>query len=372
MCLTAWVVLFFTVSVNLFGDVPNRFKGAVHCIENPTPTHVEKEDEFVELVKIKEIQAEIDDEHFMVRPWFIAVNNEGKIFAFDRMIEKIFNFGNEQSNFKFIKTFGNTGQGPGEYGRQYSVYGIYCSRDGYIFVSDRVNKKIIKFDAAGKHIKDFRVPPEAKTDGGFLPVINTDGEYYVLSGTYCTLDVYNIHDRNLKKHFSLFGKDVCEQSVILKTRKQDYRFWLSLSLGNSSYDILPDNRLIFYMNNTSTIYIYIQNRLVKKFNIWPKEALDVYRKKIAERAKNLGKNGLLIVYMFNYFFMDKDDEDYFYLKGLGRFNGKFLLYRCDLDGNLVKVLYTPFPVRILAKRKGLFYGAYKDSIYILKEETHEK
>lgn len=370
--LAVFAVLVMAVSMNLFGDVPKFFKGVVKCLENPTPTHDETNVEFVKLVKVKEIEAEIDAEHFMVRPWFLTANKEGEIFVFDRMVEKIFKFGNEQNGFKFIKTFGNTGQGPAEYGRQYSVYGIYACDDGFIYVSDKANKKIIKFDAQGKHIRDFRIPPETITDGGFLPIINPDGEYYVLTGTYCTLDAYNIHDRNLNKRFSLLGKDVCEESVILEVRKQDYMSWLFLTLDNLKYDILPDNSLIFYLRNTSTVYIYRQGKLVRKFNIWPKLILDNYRVKIAERAKNLPKNGLLILYMFNDFFMDKDDANYFFLKGLGRINNKSLLYKCDVKGNLVKVFYTPFPVRIVAKRKNLFYGLYDDKIYILKEETHEK
>jgi len=357
--LAIYVILyFFLASTNLLTN-------ETEYIKNPSPTHVEKK--FVKLVKIKEISSNINDEHFMVRPISLTVDNKGNIFVFDLRIKKIFKF---DKNYKFVKVFGRKGQGPGEFGLNVCL--IYFSKDGYLYVGDNINKKIIKFDTDGNHIKDFKLPISANLYGGFLPVINNDGDCFVLNGINSSIDAYNIYNKDIKNTYRLLNKNECNRSVVLKLRKQDYMFWSMLTMSDLSYDMILDNRLIIYLARSSAIYIYKKKTLIKKFYIWPKNALELYKERIEHRKKNLKKNDLLILYMFYDFFVDKDNEKFFYLSCKGKGNKKEMLYKFDIEGNLIKIFYSPVRVFWLkCKRNNLFYGIFKDNIYIFKEDKNE-
>ena len=233
------------------------------------------------------------------------------------------------------------------------------------------NKRLLKFDVNGKNVKDFRLPNSARPDGGFFPALTSDGDFFIRTGNKCTLDAYNIFDREMKKRYSLLGKKECDRSVILEVRKQDYLAWSSFNSFFTHYDVVQDNRLIVYLAHDSTVYFFKQGMLVKKYNIWPKKALELYRNTIEVHSKNLKKNDLLVAFMFLNFFLDKDNEDYFYLECRGDTteDGKErFLYQFDLNGNLGKVFYSPVGGRFVFKKNNLFYAVKEDNIYIFKEE----
>ncbi|MEQ1772599.1 MAG: peptidyl-alpha-hydroxyglycine alpha-amidating lyase family protein [Burkholderiales bacterium] len=54
---------------------------------------------------------------------------------------------------KFIKTWGNKGSGPGEFGE---LHGIALDSSGRVFVADRGNNRIQIFDADGKYLAEWK------------------------------------------------------------------------------------------------------------------------------------------------------------------------------------------------------------------------
>lgn len=342
---------------------------------NPIPTCVEKESDFVPLIKVGEIDADIDEEHFLVRPVRLCTDNRGYIYVFDTKLDKIFVF---DEKFKFTKTFGQKGQGPGEFSRGIFVDNIRFSQDGFLYLSDRSNRKFIVFDTDGNYKRDITLPPSARLNGGFQPLIDSNGNYYLLTGSACTIDVHNTNDPGQPKRYSLLGTGDCRKSVLLKVRDEDYWFWCSTAAGVTFYDILPDGRLIVYLRHTSTIKIFKGEILHETFNIWPAGALEMYKKRIAEKfSQKSKKDNTLTVYMFSGFYMDKDTGAHFYLQGHGEGKKKSLLYKFDLKGNLVSILYSRGAGRLNEKRNNLFYYKYEDTIRIyragkVEESPHGK
>jgi hypothetical protein len=341
-------------------------------IENPKPTHEEKN--YVRLVKVMEISGNIDDEHFMVRPWSMVVDDDGSIYAFDRLVRKIFKFDKEG---RFIKTFGCVGQGPGEYGGKGDQNLLYLAADGYLYLSSTKNTKIIKYDREGNHIVDFKVPTTGYareySRGPFVPLIDPKNNCYLLNYADCSIDVFHIKDREFKKLYSILSQKDYNRSIVLKVRDEDLSSWRSANFMNTFYEPIGDNRLFVYLSNDSTAYIYENNQLLKKFNIWPRCALQDYRKRIERRKAKLRKGDIFTVYMFFNFFLDRDNPNLFYLSGIkGEGNKKFQIYQFDLEGKLKKIYFTPSHFWFWTKKNNLFYGINmtKENIYVFKEEVN--
>jgi hypothetical protein len=327
-----------------------------------TPTCVEKESHFVPLIKVGKIDAEFDDEHFLVDPVYLCTDNRGYIYVLDMKLNKIFIFNDK---FKFIKTFGQTGQGPGEFAKGISVCGIRFSNDGLLYLSDRWNRKFIIFDTDGNHKKDIALPYTARIRGGFQPLIDNAGNYYLMTGPACTIDVHNIHDKGQPRRYSLLGPDDCRKSIFLKVRDEDAWCWCATSTIGTYYDILPDGRLIVYLSQTSTIKMFNGETLSETFNIWPVGALENYKKRIAEKfSKKPKKNAVLTEYLFDGFYMDKDTGAHFYLQGHGEGKRKSLLYKFDLKGNLLSIFYSPGVGMLKEKRNNRFFFKSRDTIGI--------
>lgn len=343
---------------------PPKIEGKIVVETNPTPTCIEKETDFVPLEPVGKIDAEFDDEHFLVEPSCLCTDNRGYIYVFDRKWEKIFVF---DEKFRFIRTFGQTGQGPGEYNRGKSIGNIRFSQDGFLYLSDVWNRKFIIFDTDGNHKKDIVLPPSARLDGNFQPLIDTSGNYYLLTGSACTIDVHNIHDKGKPKRYSLLGPGDCRKSVLLKVRDEDSWFWYSTSASDTSYDVLPDGRLIVYLRNTSTIKIFKGENLQEIFNVWPAGILKKYSKRIAKTfSRKSEKQKILFFYMFMEFYLEKDNGAHFYLQAPGEGDRKVLLYQFDLKGNLVSIFYSSDAGWLRDKRNNLFYFTHKDGIRIYR------
>lgn len=339
-------------------------------IENPKPTHQEKN--YTRLVKEKEISGDIDDEHFMVRPWSIVVDDDGNIYAFDRMVLKIFKF---DKSGKFVKSFGNVGQGPGEYGGRGDHNLLYFSHDGYLYLSSSLNSKILKFDRDGNHITDLKVPSTGYSReysrGPFLPLLDKNNNFYLLNHADCSIDAFNMQNKEFKRLYSILSKKNYNRSIVLKVRDEELFSWRSASyFMNTFYDLIGDQKVVVYLVNDSQVRIYKKDQLVKAFDVWPRRALEHYKKKIVLIKEKLTKNDSLIVHMFNGFFIDSDNPDYFYLSGSRRGDEgerKFQIYQFDVEGKLIKVLYKLSPCKFSLKKNNRFYGVYEENIIIFKE-----
>jgi len=102
-----------------------------------------------------------DEEYMLNRPINVEVSDDGTIYVLDMgdVCIKVYD-----ENGAYLRTVGQQGQGPGEFG--YHIY-TALSSDDRIFIMDSVNRRIFSMDIYGKYINGFRVEGfhrEMKTD----------------------------------------------------------------------------------------------------------------------------------------------------------------------------------------------------------------
>ncbi len=344
-----------------FGAV-NLFSIEIDFIENPKPTHVEAN--YKKLLLVKTISADFDEEYFLANPTSIALDDENSIFIFDRKLQIIFKF---SKDFKFIKTFGQSGNGPAEYdGTPLAHKQLYWSKGGnLLYFSDPRHKKIIAYNKNGKFVKEVPIP---KYMPRLYPVFKKDGTYFLPSEDGA-VDVYS---RDGKKTATLLSGKEYHRFICMRP----FTIWTGDAVRSNSintyYDVLPGNRFIVYLNNSSTVYVFQNNTLVKKFDLWPRSALAGTRESIAFNKK-ISKDNDWLIYLFNRLLVDNDDKRFFYLdRSRCSKEGHKLLYRFNLEGELVNVLYIDkqlFGKQIFVKQNNYFFGFTMDGdIKILKED----
>jgi hypothetical protein len=351
-------MIWITILTFLF-CTPGAAAEDVVLIKDIKPTHVEKDEQYVRLELVKEIEEEINEEYFFAKPMAITVDDEQNFYVYDMILMKAFQF---DKDYDLIRVFLDKGQGPAEILLKRSgIRKLYFSSDGHLYINAPGNKKIIAFSKDIKHVRDIKFPLLNRAI--FQPVVDKNGNIYMVSETQSGVDVL---DSNLKLKYTLLDKKEYGRYILYRPdfHPKDDALWESTS-DNTIYDVLSDNRVIVFLANSSMVYLFRGNRLLKKFHIWPEMALKRYRKTIDKLTKRL-KDRKFLAYMFNDFFVDKDDEATFYLRGGKHGDKKGILYQFDLEGKLKHVYYTTSSVKFLAKRNNLFYGLWRGSVYIYR------
>lgn len=345
---------------------PSKSGREIICIKDPQPTHIEKKELLVELDMAFEIPPDIDGEHFMVRPWFITADNQRNFWTMDIRLKKLFGF---KANGEFLNSFGAQGVGPGEFG-PHSINEINISYDGLLNVSDNVLRRLTRFTMDGKFVSDFKIPAN-NLNITFKPVVSREGDIFVRMGRLSTLDVYNINQPGNSPKYRLLGPDEFHRSLVVKLRDIDYNHWTDCHSYNVDYDLLPDGRLVVFLTNTATLYIYKGAKLEKKFDLWPKWVLDQYKEFTPRKLKEMPDNGIFAYGLFMNFFIDQDDYKHIYLpRGLKEPHNSekaySYIYKFDLEGNLVNIYFSKESGMFRMKKNNRFYALRRDSVQVFK------
>ncbi len=346
-------------------------------IEEPKATHVETEALFRRLEVAKTIPPELDKENFMVRPSSFTFDQGGNIHTVDRLLKKVFTF---DKNGRFIRSWGRLGMGPGEFGAKASMNYIYASADKHLYVSEYSGCRVSRFAPDGSYTYDFKVHNATPMNTYVTPVVAPWGEIAVRNRETGAFDIYKINGMKLEKSYSLLGMKEFATSIILGPEKQEVFVWLAPNEYNGYIDVLPGERWIIFLPYSSTVYIFKRDTLQAALPIRPKLALKIFKKKIArfDASTKHGKGkSPRWIFMFLGFFVDKDDQEHFYLESRGESEPskrRRLLYKFDLKGNLKQVYFVENICLFRGKSNGNFYslGGERDSINFLKERTHEK
>ncbi|MCP4215789.1 MAG: hypothetical protein GY765_14145 [bacterium] len=173
-----------------------------------------------------------------------------------------------------------------------------------------------------------------------------------------------------------FMYKACYDRFVMYKPKEKYlpgigNTWLLSNLSNTCYSLLAGNRLLVYLPYSSSLFIFKDNQMIRRFDLWPKHAMRLYKEEMERFARKIRKRGgdpgKWYSPMFGDFFVDRDDNRFFYLNGDGDGKAKQWLYKFNLEGELEAVLTSAKDIGFLAKRNNLFYGIYKGNIHILKE-----
>lgn len=307
------------------------------------------------------------------------MDDDGNIFTFDFLLGKIFKF---DKNYKYIKDFCSKGRGPGEtavggWGIPRITYGC----DGFIYMSDPGNRKIIKFDTDGNVKEELSF--KARYD--FIPAVDADKNLYVLSFNNGAVDVY---DKTLKLTRTLLSDKDYMTFVNFKPIKSTLEL-LNLQPGennaenpvrsillNTAYAISGKKRLFVFLPFSSTVYVFENCKLIKKLSLWPKNALRNQKLFFeSDEKKRKADEGQSITYIFNRLIVDEDDQDIFYLQGYWDWYKPIVpLYKFNLNGELLDVFYMDVKkhghVNFRVKKGGLLYGlggSHADKIFVFKE-----
>lgn len=338
----------------------------------PAPEPNLKEKNFIRLEKVGEIGDEVAKDEFLFSPYSVTMDMENNLFIYDRMQAKILKF---DPSFKFVKAFGGVGQGPSEFsgsGKHFGV-SINVGQDGRLLAYDHMAYKVSVFNGDGKFIKHIKVPPSLAL--GFRePLVDKDGNLILQEFRKDRLVVFNQKGVTL---FSIMNKEQKKEYLFRKPKVYyggNREFTASIE-EPFSYDapelrmkITSDSMLILYFACSAALYVKDLNgkKETRKFRIWPEEALKL-RKEDNDR-KDFG-----YALLFGRIFLDKDQNDIFYLNfGKNKSRGSHCVYRMNLEGKLLAVLYTPikgsnvYP-RFVLKQDNLFFAIEDEKVVIYQE-----
>lgn len=342
----------------------------IECIKNPTPTHVEEK--ITELIIVKKFNYQPEGKRKFY-PCDITIDKVGNIYAYDIDIKNIYKF---DRNYNFIKAFAGKGDEQGKFKTGSGRNNIFLSKDGFFYASNKAGKKVMKFDLDGNFIKEWKINPEIfpRRSVQFKAIVSPDGYFFAKNLWQCTMDVVNLKDKELKIHYRLLGPEAFTRALFVDFDNDNsfiaYKsLWVQFNFLNSDYNIAAGNRLLIYIGNDSTVYIFNGRKLEKKLRLWPKQALENVKNFYDEMRKTPDYIGPRFWHPFRRIVVDPDNDKTFYMAHIKTLRSPWLLYHFDFDGKLLEVLKAPvYTFDLIAIRNGLFYSTDGRNIYIFKEK----
>jgi hypothetical protein len=345
------------------------------AIRDPKPNIIETEKHYVQLEKVKTIDADPGNEMHLYRPLSITVSKDSDdVYIYDNLQAKIFIMDSELNVVK--KSFGGEGSGPGELGGtgKRNLVFIQMGRDGKLYAYSPMMRKVLIYDQNGKFIRDIK-----KIDkGNWKPMADASGNLYNLTVTDKVIYAYN------EKKVTLFSLREMEDyfDYLFSTPDSLYLRLVSLSLGDELFTALTiKSRFLLYFPSSSTMVIVENSKNSKNLRLWPKEAMNDYKSKrdeVKNRLERGQKSYNAYLPLFSHLFVDGSDDEVFYLE-LSKFDktGNNSLYQFNDKGQLMKIRFVkpdnePLFIHFKAKKNDRFYVVEDDKLTMYKEMINKK
>lgn len=346
-------LIVFTLFLNAVGKLPQKAilvddATIKFNIIQPTPTCVEKN--FGRIVPERSSRVDEKSKYFLVKGYSMVVDRNGYVFVFDLTQYIILKF---DPYLNCIGAFAKEGQGPGELGRFGTVGIINLSMSGSsLLVGDRANRKIIRYDLIGKTLEEIKLRIDRPF--GFVPLESPNGYFYIHATGKSLLDVFN---KKGEKVGSVLTENELHNSLFM--RPQGDSKYLSSAYRAVDFGFVGNSTLALYVRRSGTLYLWKDQRLLKKIHLWPKKGLELYQKEIVAFKKRVGSAGSLA---FGHMLIDEDDPEHIFVQALTSEKEKSNMVYCyDLMGKLIKT-YVVQPlangdsVSFRYIRKKRFYG----------------
>jgi len=347
----------------------------INVIKNPAPTMFEKK--YVKLVKIKEIDADLGNDEYIFSPTSLAMDRENNLFVYDKLQARVIVL-NEKLNF--MTSWGRKGRGPGEFsgtGFGHLVF-LNIGLDGKLYANDVSAFKVMAFTKQGKYVRDIKYTkhrffePIADSGGNLIQIENEGWQVNFVNEKNETLFTFKDEDKMID--YLIFKEFPPYNKVLKKVLPRDIVMmdFVPYALNQLTMRMTPDSTLLIYFRSASILYVVKEKKIVKKIKVWPRDAIDSYKKFVLDKRK---ENKRYYKGMFFGFFLDGDNANVVYLQ-LGENKEKKInaLYRLDLQGKLLEVLYIELKegdnvpaTRFVLKQNGYFFAKSEDKIYIYKE-----
>jgi hypothetical protein len=324
------------------------------------------EKDFRELIKVGEIGDELGTDEFLFNPFSITMDAQNNLFIYDIMQAKILKL---NDSFKFVKSWGRVGEGPGEFSGTGLGRGVYLNvgLDGKLYAHDLSILKVLVFTTDGKFLRQLILRKTARFDN---PLADIQGSIIQQDFRKDRLVIFNEKNKKLfsilnpkKKKDYLFGEPKIAYGhgpAVMRPRPLQY------GMDELSMRMTLDGKLLLHFKCSSKLYVVKDGKKLLEKYLWPREAV----KRIKERRKRneYGYSDLL-----GGLFTDNDHQDFFYLH-FGGYEEKKIncFYKFNLDGELISVLYMDYSkpnnsARLLFKQNNLFFGKHGEQLYIYKE-----
>ncbi len=323
-------------------------------IKNPEPNMKEKE--YVLLKRVKTIGADLGNDEFMFKPFSMTIDRDNNLYVYDLLQAKIIKF---DKNLNFVKAFGRTGQGPGEFLGSHRAFPVFIKmgRDDKLYAHDLNAFKIMAFDRDGRYIDEYR---RSVTNIEFSPTVDAAGNVYLLSVEGGQAKMYN---QNKQKLFDFpIGPEVLH-----------FLFYKPMAFQSSNIERLTavtgDSRVLIYFRTSSTMYIVKDNKVEREMKIWPTGALEDYKPQLRELFK---QNKFGYFSLFSRLILDEDDPNVFYLCTASKKKRINALYQLNMQGQLGRIFYlnseeSSNSTHFKFKKNNLFYAIEGENITIYEE-----
>ncbi|HDJ22703.1 MAG TPA: 6-bladed beta-propeller [Candidatus Aminicenantes bacterium] len=290
-----------------------------------SPSHFQAE-EIKVLKKVGEIGekfGEGEEDYF----WHIddlCCDDEGNLYVADSGWNKIFKFSPEG---KFLGSFGREGQGPGEFLGQPIKFPLKISfgNDGFLYIIDTENKKILKFNKEGVFYLEFYLPYFLYDSA----TVTSRGDIYILSKTGKKLISHYDRKFNIKNRF--FSRGLHFRYPYFKLPWKEDEF---VDCHQLQKVMTKDDNLVILSNYSLNIYLFNdKNKIIKNFRIYNNQ----FEMDFKKRLKNAVEKKSFII-PFN---IKIDNEGNILLLYSNTSKEREEIYKYDLKGNFLGLLILP-------------------------------
>lgn len=327
----------------------------VNCIEK----------EYIQLTEAMNCNGNFGNK-FIFDPWSLCIDSNGDLVGIDRLSSQLFILNKE---LKLISSFGKRGNAEGElsgYGYGEPVY-LQVKSD-LIYANDSVAQRVLVFDKKGNHKRTIKYG-DWQVKAHCRPVVNNKGELLFLRVANGEASIIN----EKKQLIGRFRANEEYYHYLFRTPgylagiKDDFKS--SLLLEEMMHENTMDDKLVIIFKPSATLGIYnlAKPGFKSGMKLRPRDALRAYEKQL----KKIDDQGFKE--MFFVIFIDKNENETIYLQyGNNIENGYNCIYKFDLFGKLIKVLYvknsnTSNFVRFFCKNNNYYYGIENKNIKVFKE-----
>jgi hypothetical protein len=349
-------------------------------IKDPKPTF--EDGPLTRLYKAGEIRDTDNQDYFIASPDSLTINPEtADLYIYDGTQFKIFKY---DKDLKYVKCAGNRGEGPGDFkvSASFHIVHLYFNNNK-VYGFNQYGRQIVIFDKDLNFLDMFRFKQGSLT---YPFAVDRQERFYVRDlrkgiQVFCRdLGITAKHLENPESYeFLFFDPPICLFKNLMGFRSLTIKF-----------DLIDGSNLIAYSKASSTVYLFENNRLMNRFNLYSKPMLEDFKKALVRSAKNLKKRQAKLknskrrrgtcsyVSMFSHFFIDKDENGQrFYLQKYDGKNKRSKIYKFDLAGKLKKTFYVAFDADggvpdFVIKANNLFYGTTREGRIVTYKKKNKK
>ncbi len=258
----------------------------------------------------------------------LCFDDEDNLYVADSGWNKIFKF---DSDGKFLISFGQEGQGPGEFLAGRNDLNITFGNDGNIYVVDGGNQRLSIFSKEGRYIRQSKFPRYIHDSA----TVNSKGDIYLISQNgKKVLDCFDKNNKIKNRFFDIalhFEFPVFQLPQQARELIQEKRYVSDHYLKKA---ITRKDHLIVLSNFALKIFHINENhKLINSFSIDNEIFIDDFKKRLSDA---LSKQKFILP-----FELSLDNEENIYLSYFNASLKKMEIYRYKISGEFVDILQFP-------------------------------